>query len=182
MYSQRSGRSHRTDSLYTQLRALWLTIELAANLRVGPSSSTGCQIKMPQLLETDDRCHSQAQIKLMRRHYLSTTEQSAAECTSSLLLLPARHTVGRTGTAAAFGQRYLDFHTDFALCEYKTIYVVSLLINERCCDGSKYNLHDPMKLLLQNSCVSFGTLIKHLQKDLRLLLYNCSSVIYSCCR
>ncbi len=56
------------------LRPLWLTIQLAPNLRVCPSSSTGWQIKMPWLLETDDRCHSQAQIKLMRRHYLSFTE------------------------------------------------------------------------------------------------------------
>lgn len=39
---------------------------------------------MPWFLETDDRCQSQAQIKLMRRHYLSSTEQSAASLPSLL--------------------------------------------------------------------------------------------------
>lgn len=65
-----------------QLRPLWLS----PNLTVCPTSSTAWQIKVPRLLETDDRCQSQAQIKLMRSQALSFSHW--AERNRAQLLFP----------------------------------------------------------------------------------------------
>lgn len=86
------------------------------------ASSSPCfwQIKMPWLRETEDRCQSRAQIKLMRRHYLSSL-CSAPPGTIFLLALSACGKLEPTAKGSSFRKDYLDLNSlwimwMFALC------------------------------------------------------------------
>lgn len=126
----------------------------ATNLNVCPSFSMGWQIKMPQLQETEDRCQSQAQIKLMRRHYLSTP--SGAPFSTVFFLVPSimgtcqgeqwkelMDKILRTECPVNNADHCVGWWPSHC-SEYTMMSVASWLIHERCCEGygnNKFTWH-----------------------------------------